>query len=133
MRRITALDPVAASSTNYAAHALDPWTAAPQQLLASYAQGRMKSSARGFCQDSAKFLGALAHPSRCETTSQNIWFIYQTSTTIFHITSSPESVDATHFDAQLCLIGLDVTSIVVKPGTIRVRFPDGAPYRKSAR
>ena len=52
---------------------------------------------------------------------------------VIHTTSSHESVDATHFDAQLCLIGLDVTSIVVKPGTIRVRFPDGAPYRKSAR
>ena len=59
MRRITALGPVAASSTNYAAHALDPWIAAPQQLLASYAQGRMKSARGGFCQDLAKFLGAL--------------------------------------------------------------------------
>jgi len=103
MRRITALGSVAASSTDYAAHALDPWIAAPQQLLASYAQGRMKSSAR-ILPGLSKILSArwlippddhitkyLAHIS-----DLNIYFSYHL------ISKHLESVDATHLEAQLC-------------------------------
>jgi hypothetical protein len=45
----------------------------------------------GFCQDLAKFLGALGLIPPDATTSQNIWFIYQTSATIVHITPSAKT------------------------------------------
>ncbi len=112
MRRITALGSVAASSTDYAAYALDQCSvpAVPQQLLASYyAQGADGDPARGgFCHDSAKFLAALDHPWGCggHITKYLVYISDLNDYCSYHLISKHlESVDTTHLEAQLCLTG----------------------------
>ena len=89
VRRITALGSVAASSTDYAACALlgsvRCTIAAPGQLLCTRHDG--DPARGGFAGVSKISRRAGSSLQMCDHIT-NIWFIYQTSTTIFHITSS---------------------------------------------